>query len=211
MSILDDIFGGGANQETGRRGQEYLDPYRQGGTADYNQYRNSLGQMGNELGRYGNPMDWMWKHAGMSPQDYYQSMMEGYNESPQAKYEREQMTQAVNNGAAASGMIGSGAYMKELQQNAHDISARDMQQYYDNMLRGNNQQFQYGQNYQNQQDQYRQGLFGSSQMGYNAANDSAKYAGQEAQGRNEMWGGIGNAIGGIGRMILPWATGGLFG
>jgi hypothetical protein len=193
---LDNIFGSGKVQG-GQAGQDYMSPYTQGGAEDYANYRGEIGDLGNQLDQYGNPADWMWKSAGGSPQDFYQSMMNGYAETPQAQFEQQQMENSVNRGAAASGMAGSGAYFKALQQNSGDIIARDQDRYYGNMLKGSDQQMRYLDDYRRQQAEYRRMLGDSSRIGYGAANESGRYAGEEAQGNNDIWGGIGDALGGI--------------
>jgi hypothetical protein len=175
MSIWDDISnwmtGGGRGdmQKYYKQGQGYLSPYQQGGTNAFNDWRSYTGNMGNMLSQYGNPADYRWKQINQSPMDYYKNIMNSYSESPEAKYNQEQAQRGGNAAAAASGMMGSGAYASGIQQNANDISQRDRQQYYGNVMGANEAQLQDLQNFQGRQDAYARQLQGQAGMGLNAA------------------------------------------
>jgi hypothetical protein len=188
MGLFDDIFAGGqgAAADAMRSGYEnanqYLQPYQQGGVQDYNSLRNYTGNMNTNLSQYGNPMDSRWRNANMSAPDYYQQLMKGYAETPQAKYEQEVAMRAANQGASASGMLGSGAYYKALQNNAADIAQRDMQRYFENILQTDTQQMGYSQNYQQQQRDLQRIMEYLTSLGYGAS---------QGIGQNEI--GIGQA------------------
>src|SRR5579863_535019 len=164
--LVDTIFGGGKEEAAQReaegydRANTYMQPYQQGGQQDYNSYRNAINQQGAETNRYGNPYEWMWSQAGKDPQQFLRELMSGYAESPMAKYEQEQAMKGATQGASASGMLGSGALLKQLQENAYRISARDHDRYLGNVMDVNNRQMQYGQNLQGERNNYRNGLWG---------------------------------------------------
>ncbi len=107
--------------------------------------------------------------------------MGGYSQSPQAKYEQEQAMRASTAGGAASGMIGSGAFQKALMQNAGDISARDQQRYFGNVMGANSAQMGYLGDLHNQQGQYNQMQQYLTNLGYGAAGQ---------MGENDRWNGM---------------------
>lgn len=158
------------------RANQYFNPYYQTGQQQFNNlndYANQQGQMFGGQGQYGNPMDWSWKHAGEDPGQFNNDIMSGYNQSQWAKNTQGQLDDATNRGASASGMLGSGAYMKALQGNANNINQADQQQYYNNVMGGYGQQQQAGQNYQNQQSKYTDLMKYLSDMGFDAAGKMA--------------------------------------
>ena len=157
MGLLDTVFGGGqANagkaQAAGYgKAMDYMNPYYQGGLADYNRYRSDVGNQGDMLGRYGNPADYAWSNAGISPQEYYQKLMSGYTTSPQAQYQTDQMQKAAQRAGSASGMTGSGTFFDQIQRNQQDIIAQDQDRWLGNMQGVNNQQMGFLNNFQGQQ------------------------------------------------------------
>lgn len=182
MNPIDTFFGGGKQAASQQREQgynqanQYMDPYYQGGLEDYNTYRGDINKMGQQLDQYGNPADYQWRNAGLSPNDLYNQWMGDYTESPQAQYEQQAAMQAANNGASASGMMGSGAYFKALQQNSADISARDQQRYFDNMMGTANMQGNWINNFQGQQGEYRRGRAGLAGYGFDAGREMGRNA-----------------------------------
>jgi len=181
MSLFGDMFGD--QQQAGRDiakgykdAQNYMDPYYQGGKQAYGQYTGDLNNIRGQLNQYGNPADWMYSQINQNPADFYQTLMKGYNETPQAQYEQEQMMRAANQGASASGMAGSGQFFKDLQQNAADITSRDQDRYLNNIMGVNNQQMGYLNDYRGLQNQYMNGMNGLSQMGQQAAGQQGQYA-----------------------------------
>lgn len=191
---------GGYDQAKG-----YLKPFYDGGVEDYNTYRGDVAGEGQELDQYGNPADWFYKTLGMSPTDFYNQTMQGYEESPDAKYEQEMAMRAANQGSSASGMLGSGAYFKGLQQNAADISNRDRERYYGNVRTAMNDQFGFLNNFQGQKRDYLNRMNGLAGYGMQSADRMGQYAIDAAkaqaeaemaaaQGNNDFLGGIGNSI-----------------
>ncbi len=206
MSIWNDFTGGAQNDINNgyNNAQGYLNPYSQGGSAAFNQWRNNTSNYGNMLDQYGNPADYMWRSANQSPQQYYQNIMTGYQQSPQAAYAQQQAARAGNAAAAASGMMGSGAYMNGMQRNANQISQGDQQQYFNNVMSSNQAQMQSIDDFQRQQQWYNQMLAQQAGMGLQAAGqqsqNSMQRGAQDAywdnQGLNNMAG-----IAGMGAQI----------
>lgn len=224
---VSNVLSGGAKGDASKGYDEanrYLDPYRKGGLEDYNKYRNYADQFGKNLAPFAGAGNWQYGQINKSPMDYYNQIMQGYNQSPQAKYEQEQAMRAANAGGAASGMLGSGAYQKAIQQNASDISARDQQRYFGNVMGSNQMQMGYLNNLNNRQDQFNAmqqyltglGYNGATGMGQNAINkglSNAKYdqsafdsimglvgAGGQNYKNNTMF----NAMDGGGGSSIPW-------
>lgn len=160
--------------------KNYMNPYYQGGLADYNSYRDYVGNMGKTLAPYQNAGQQQWDQINQSPQDYYNSIMSGYTTSPQAQNQMNSMYNATNQGASASGMYGSSAYNNDLQQNANNITAGDQQQYFGNVQNTNNMQMQDLQNLQQQQAAYRNSLGGLADMGFNSAGAMGHYSTAQA-------------------------------
>lgn len=192
MALWDSVsnfLSGGARDDAAAGYDEanrYLGPYRTGGAEDYQNFRGAVNTQGANLAPFAGAGNWQYGQINQSPTDYYNQIMQGYSESPQAKYEQEQAMRAANAGGAASGMIGSGAYQKAIQQNAADVSARDQQRFFQNIGNANQMQMGYLSNLNNRQDQqnammqYLTGLgyTGASGMGTNAVNrglSNAKY------------------------------------
>jgi len=181
MSLAGNLMGD--QQQAGRDiakgyqdAQRYMDPFYQGGVDSYNKYRGVLDTMGGQLDQYGNPAEWMWGQINQNPADYYQTLMKGYDQTPQAKYEQEQMMKASQQGAAASGLLGGGQFFKDLQNNTADITRRDQDRYFNNMLNSNNQQMNYLGDYRGVQNQYLNGMNGMANMGQQAAGQQGQYA-----------------------------------
>jgi hypothetical protein len=149
MGLFDgivDIFTGGGKSDTDdayKKAQERLYPYQQGGAEDYQKYRDYVDQMRDKMSKYNDYGDFQHDQINKSPVDYYNQIMQGYMESPQAKYEQEQALRAANAGGSASGMLGSGAYQKALQENAGNISSRDQQRFFGNVMGANEAQMGY--------------------------------------------------------------------
>ena len=171
---ISNFFSGGGRDDINdayNQANQYLDPYRRGGIANYNEMQDYNKNWGNNLNRFNNAGDYMYGQINQSPMDYYNNVMKNYSESPEAKYEQEQAMRGANNAASASGMIGSGAYTKGIQQNAADISNRDRDRYYGNVMTANNAQMNSLQNLQGQQAMQRQMLQYLTQLGYGAGTE----------------------------------------
>lgn len=203
-----------------------LQPFVQGGQLSYGQLQQMIQQLqsqgatagGNmtkqqniqrnqqtQLDKYGNPADWEYSQINQSPVDLYGQFMNSYTESPEAKYAQEQALRASNAGASANGLAGSGAQLKELQENANRISQGDRQQYFNNVLNTDQNRQNYLGNFQNKQNSLNDNLLNSytnersgdlnsvqgmlqylTSLGYNASQGTAQ---------NNI--GKGNAIGQI--------------
>lgn len=186
MGLFDFLSGGAKGEASGGydEANKYLDPYRKGGAEDYEKYRQYVSQYGKNLSPWDKAGSWQYDQINKSPGDYYNEIMKGYGESPQAKYEQEQSLRASNAGGAASGMLGSGASQKALQQNAADISARDQQRYYGNVAGANQMQMGYLGDLRNQQNNYGSMQQYLANLGYGAATGS---------GQNSINRGLSNA------------------
>ena len=109
---MDTLFGGGegagykdmedqirqAMQQYGQQeagAEQELDPYAQAGKRALGKTESYLDQLSD-------------------PEGYINKVMGDYKMSPQAKFEMEQGITAANRGAAAGGMLGSGAEQKAL-------------------------------------------------------------------------------------------------
>lgn len=124
-SSIENAFSGGALQGNlqdegmlGQAGQNYqgaLAPWINSGSNNYNQYQQAVGQMQN-------------------PASFYQSMMSGYQETPQAQQQIQQGIKDANAATAASGMQGSGAEQTALQKQGQQIVSADQQNYLNNMM-----------------------------------------------------------------------------
>lgn len=188
MGLFDRVFAGGAegagNAVAGGYGNaiNYMNPYYQGGTADYNRYRGEVGDKGDMLARYGNPADYQWRQGALSPYEAYEEMMAPYMMSPQAQYQIDQMQKAADRGASASGMLGSGTYFDKLQRNQQDIVAQDQDNWLKNMMGVSDQQLRQIMNFQGQEKDYLDRMYGLSNMGLNAANMMGQYAIGQGQG-----------------------------
>lgn len=180
MGMFDSIgnmFSGGSTGITDRSVQKsnnYYSPYYSGGMQDYNQMQQNTQNMGGYLNQYNNAGDYRYSQINQSPNDYYNNIMSGYSQSPDAQNAQQQAMRAANAGGAASGMLGSGAYYKGLQQNANDISQRDRQQYYQNVMGSNDSQRLDLQDLQSQKSNYEQNLQYLTQLGYNSGSQMSQ-------------------------------------
>lgn len=90
-------------------------PYLQAGTGALGQYQQSL--------------------AGMAdPSAYYSNLMGGYQTSPGAQFQQEQMQKQIHNQMARRGLAGSGAETKSLMKYGQGLIGQDQQQYLHNLL-----------------------------------------------------------------------------
>ena len=105
--------------------QQGFTPYQDAGKTGLNNWQNALSQMQN-------------------PQEFMNKILGGYQESPWASFTRKYGQQGMNNAASASGMLGSGAMMKEAAQYNQDLTSKDMQTYLQNVL-GINKDYMGGQ------------------------------------------------------------------
>ena len=148
----------------------------------------------------GNSMAQQYGEMATNPQDYYNSMMSGYTESPAYQYNYDQAMQQQQGAAAAGGYTGTYYDQQQQAKNSTGLLAQDQQQYYNNVTGAQ-----------------RYGLQGQSHMfdtGYKASNTLATMLGQnlaeeaglqykgtsfedqmKAQQRNNRMGLLGTTIG----------------
>jgi len=168
----------------------------QGYTPHYREARNAQNPFYNAgvqgMGDFQN-----WLSTMKDPSAFINHLMTGYQSSPWEQIQQQQARRAGINAASASGLVGSTPYLQQAQQNAHNISQEDMQNWLKNVLGIN--------------EEYGKGQYGLYQGGQHAAdqitglenNAGENYAalryGQE-QGRqydrNSLFSGIGKLIGG---------------
>lgn len=160
-----------------------------------------------EFGKAGMPRFQDWLSTMKDPSGFINHLMGGYQESPYAKFEQEQGMRAAQNmgstGESPYGGAGSTPLMQFAQQNAQNISSKDMNQWLQNVLGVNTQ--------------YGQGLGQQIGVGQGAANaltglygDMGRQMGEGAYGsragrnmdRANMWGGLFNLGGDIASMFL---------
>lgn len=146
-----------------------------------------------EFGKAGMPMFQNWLKSMRDPSAFINHLMGGYQESPYAKYEQEQGMRTAQNIGSESGLTGSTPLMQFAQQNAQNISSKDMNQWLQNVLGINTL--------------YGSGLGQQIGVGQGAANaltgmygDMGRQMGEGAYGsergrnidRANMWGGLFN-------------------
>lgn len=109
--------------------QENINPYMEAGTNAIPQVNNALRGAEGAYGNVGASLSRM-----SDPRAFMDSILKGYQESPGAMMEREAGNKGINNAASASGMLGSGALYKSAADYNQRLTARDMQQYLQNIL-----------------------------------------------------------------------------
>lgn len=175
----------------GQSYQSQLGPWITGGENAYGNYQQAINNM-------------------QDPEAYYQSLMRGYTESPQAKQAIQQGIQAANAATAASGMQGSGAEQTALQKQGQDIVAADQQNWLNNML-GIANQYIAGQGGLQQEGLGAQESVGGLQAKLAQAAAQAQAKSEEAQqsGKNSAIGGGLGLLGNLGS-DLPFGVGSFF-
>jgi hypothetical protein len=136
-----------------------------------------------------------WLQGQKDPTAFINNAMNGYQESPWAKYQQQQAMNAGTNFGSANGLSGSTPLMQQMQQNAGGIASEDQNKWLQNVLGIN--------------AQYGQGQGNLMQGGQNAANQltnmysnmgnkmgEQQYNKYASKG-NDFW----NSLGGIGSMI----------
>lgn len=140
--------------------QQALSPYMNAGQNALGNYQNALAPMGNS-------------------QQYINNIMNGYQESPWAKFQQQYGQKAMQNAASAGGMLGSGAQWKAAADYSQGLSSRDMQQWLQNNL--------------GVTDRYTQGQQDISHMGFGGAQSLAQLLAQLGQSQAGMAYGAGQA------------------
>jgi hypothetical protein len=159
-------------EKWGQKGQDVQNPFLNMGKGAIPQYQE-------------------WLQSQKDPSGFINNLMNGYQESPWAKYQQDQSARRFGNAGSASGMTGSTPLAQFEQQGMHDISSQDMNQWLSHVLGINTQ---YGQGLGNEISGGQNAansltnLFGN--MGNNMAEAAyGKRAGQQ-QDRNSIWGGL---------------------
>lgn len=156
--------------------QKYLNPFFEAGTGAIPAFQQWLGGM-------------------KDPSGFINNLMGGYQESPYAKYQQEQGLRAAQNMGSASGLTGSTPLTQFAQQQAQDISSKDMNQWLQNVL-GINTQYGAG-----QAGLMGQGMQAGGQLG-NQIMDYMRNMAELAYGKEgARQGRIGGLIGGIGNLF----------
>lgn len=180
-------------------------PYQQG-MDEYMRWANQAQNAQNPFWQAGTgaiPQFQEWLGGMKDPSGFINKMMGQYQESPWAKYQQDQSMRAAQNAGSASGMGGSTPMAQFMQENAQNISSKDMQNWLGNVLGTNTL--------------YGQGLSGMMQGGQGAANALTNLFGQMGRDmggaqfgkgvaeQNDWWnmfGGLGKMLGGLGSFFL---------
>ncbi len=80
-----------------------------------------------------------WLQGQKDPSGFINHLMSQYGESPWAKFQQQQGERTANNLGSATGLTGSTPLTQFAQQNAHDISGQDMNQWLQHVLGINTQ------------------------------------------------------------------------
>lgn len=157
----------------------YMDPYEKMG-------RGALGDYFTQL-----------KQAE-DPTQYIGSIMSKYQESPGAQFQRKQGLADISTGAAARGLLGSGAQAKSMMKYGQGLSAQDQQQYLQNVLGLRGQTLgglaglgQMGEQAAGQMGQWTYGT------GENLANLQSQMAAAQQKQQSQMFGDILGAAGSL--------------
>jgi hypothetical protein len=142
----------GALDKTYNQANQNMQPWMQFGQNAMPKYENALGRFSDS-------------------KNYINDIMNNWKMSPWAQHQMDYGIKAANQGAAASGMAGSGAQQKGLADYSQGIASRDMQQWFQNNF-GVDQQ-------------YLSGLNNQMGYGFNAANSMNQILAQLAQGQSE--------------------------
>jgi hypothetical protein len=148
------------------------------------------------VGAIGNFQDWL---SGMKdPSKFIDNLMGKYQQSPWAKFQQQQAIRAGQNAGSASGLTSSTPLTQFMQQNAANISSKDMNQWLSNVLGINNQ---YGAGEQS----LMQGGQNAANVLSNIFNEMGGRMGEAAYGRGagrqqDLW----NLLSGLGQMGMSF-------
>ncbi len=136
-----------------------------------------------------------WLQGQKDPTAFINNAMNGYQESPYAKYQQQQAMNAGTNFGSANGLSGSTPLLQQMQQNAGGIASADQNQWLQNVLGINTQ---YGQGQQN----LMQGGQGAANQLSNIFGNMGTQMGEGAYGKQagknqDFW----NMIGGVGSLF----------
>lgn len=123
MGLFDRMFGGGKRHDPYKAAAPWLEkqrqtlqPYVQQGQRVGGLYEGTAGQM------------------AQNPQDYLNQLMQSYQESPAFERQRNDALGAMQNSAAAGGMVGSPADQQSQGQLASSLASEDMQKWLSQVL-----------------------------------------------------------------------------
>ncbi len=140
-----------------------------------------------------------WLQNQKDPTKFINDLMGGYSESPYAHYQQQQSINAAQNAGSASGLLGSTPLMEQIQQNASNISSKDMNQWLQNVL-GINKQYGEGQN--NLVNGGRDAANHLTDTYNNAGRDLGQATYSENAGKNnDFWNTISGGLGLIGSFL----------
>lgn len=174
-------------------------PYKEAGNTlkDYLGQATATQNPFMKMGTNAIPQQQEWLQGQKDPSGFINNLMGKYSESPWAKFQQEQSARRFGNAGSASGLTGSTALGQFEQQNAHDISQQDMQQWLSNVLGINTQ---YGAGLQNEITGGQSAANSISEllrsMGTNIAGNEYDQAAAKNRDRNDLWGGIFQTAGG---------------
>jgi len=162
---------------------DYFNPYYQAGNKALQQYQDVTNRM--------------LQH----PEELENTIMQGYQMSPYAKYQTQQTTEAANRAAAAAGELGTPNEQAALARQIQGITSADEQQYLQNAMQPYMSAYQ--------------GLGGITQMGYGSAGQMAnidqrqreldeQLAEQRRRDTESLWGGLAGAGAKAAGEIVPW-------
>jgi len=132
-----------------------------------------------------------WLKSMQDPSQFINNQMSNYQESPYAHYQQQQGLRAAQNMGSASGMTGSTPLMQFAQQNAQDISGKDMNNWLQNVLGINSQ---YGQGMQNMMNMGQHSADSLTQLMSDYMNAQAQMAYGKGAAQQGQFGGL---LGGI--------------
>lgn len=98
-------------QQYSQQALGYLQPYQQAGVKELPLYEQKMEEMAD-------------------PKAYYNKLMEGYSESPDVQFQKQQALEAIQNRAAATGFTGSGQELKDLDKYSQGIAEQGRQRYF---------------------------------------------------------------------------------
>lgn len=179
-----------AMQNASNQGVGYLQPWQQAG-------QQALGQFG------------QFNQQMSNPSQYVNGIMSGYQISPAAQFQMQQMQNQMNNSAADSGNLGSPSEQKAMMQYGNGIVAQNQQQYLGNVLGVGNQ---YENNLGTMMGQGLNAAQGMNQNRMSLGNNLGQmYQNMGMAGMNgdqSMGGGLGSMLGGLGGMFGSGMFGG---
>lgn len=135
-----------------------------------------------------------WLSGMKDPSGFINKQMGNYQESPFAHFQQEQGMRAAQNVGSASGLTGSTPLMQFAQENAQNISSRDMNQWLQNVLGVNSQ---YGQGMNNLINTGANSANSLTQLMQNYMGAQAGLAYGQGNANNQQRGGLFSGIAGL--------------